>query len=74
MTRHLGTAALAIVAWVAVHGLLLGLGLGAVLTHGTSGPGCNENEVVAWDGDQHSVCLSIEDLDIDAYYQGRFGD
>ena len=71
--RTIRLVGVGIVAWVAVHGLILGLGVGALVSlHTVSGPGCNENEVVAWDGDQHSVCLSIEDLDIDAYYQGRF--
>lgn len=32
---------------------------------------CYEDEVIAWDGDAHTVCVNLDE--IDAYYEERFG-
>lgn len=43
----------------------------AIAIPGTTGYNCFEDEVVAWDGDAHTRCINIDD--VDAYYERTFG-
>lgn len=43
-------------------GLLLGV-LVTVLLWRADSPGCYEDQFVAWDGDEHTMCINIDDYE-----------